>query len=77
MLKSITFKQNFRCFKKGQSFQFEALTLLVGDQGSGKSSILQLLAANDTKSPKRWRKNRKRGIGACAQACAPAGNEVV
>ena len=30
-----------------------------------------------TKSPKRWRKSRKRGIGACAQACAPAGNEVV
>jgi putative transposase len=30
-----------------------------------------------TKTPKRWRKSRKRGIGACASACAPTGNEVV
>lgn len=49
MLKSITFKQNYRCFKKGQKFTFEPLTLLVGDQGSGKSTLLQLLAANNTK----------------------------
>lgn len=49
MLKSITFKQNYRCFKKGQKFSFEPLTLLVGDQGSGKSSLLELLATNNTK----------------------------
>jgi predicted ATPase len=49
MLKSITFKQDYRCFKKGQSFQFEPLTLLVGDQGSGKSTLLQLLSGNNTK----------------------------
>ena len=30
-----------------------------------------------TKTPKRWRKSRKRGIGACTQVCAPTGNEVV
>lgn len=43
MLKKITFKKDWRCFKKGDSFDFLPLTLLVGDQGCGKSTILKLL----------------------------------
>jgi len=44
MLRSITFKQDYRCFKEGFTLEFRpGITLLVGDQGTGKSTILQLL----------------------------------
>jgi predicted ATPase len=49
MLKKITFLKDHRCFKKGDTFDFEPLTLLVGDQGCGKSTILQLLSSAGTK----------------------------
>lgn len=43
-LKQITFLKDWRCYKAGQQIQFEAgLNMLVGDQGSGKSSLLTLL----------------------------------
>jgi predicted ATPase len=48
-LKSVEFKENQRCFKKGDIFAFENVTLLVGDQGTGKSTLLELLAKNDNK----------------------------
>ena len=44
MLKSIKFKKDWRCFKAGDEFAFKPLTLLVGDQGCGKSTILSLLS---------------------------------
>ena len=44
MLKSIVFKKDYRCFKKGFSLKFKPLTLLVGDQGCGKSTLLHLLS---------------------------------
>ena len=44
MLKKITFKKDWRCFKAGEIFEFRPLTILVGDQGCGKSTILNLLA---------------------------------
>lgn len=44
MLKSIKFKKDWRCFKAGDEFTFRPLTLLVGDQGCGKSTILSLLS---------------------------------
>ena len=44
MLQQITFLKDYRCFKKGRAFDFKPLTLLVGDQGVGKSTILQLLS---------------------------------
>lgn len=48
MLKSITFKADYRCFTKGQKFDFRpGVNLLVGDQGTGKSSLLQLLQKKD------------------------------
>ena len=49
MLKKITFLKDHRCFKKGDTFDFEPLTLLVGDQGCGKSTILQLLSSAGSK----------------------------
>jgi predicted ATPase len=43
MIKSIRFKADWRCFKEGDYFEFEpGVNLLVGDQGTGKSSILTL-----------------------------------
>lgn len=43
MLKFVKFKKDYRCFKEGQRFDFDKVTLLVGDQGCGKSSLLQLI----------------------------------
>ena len=43
-LLSIKFKTKYRCFKKGATIEFkDNLTLLVGDQGVGKSTILKTL----------------------------------
>jgi len=45
MLNSIKFLKDFRCFKKGDTFSFpDGVTLLVGEQGCGKSSLLKMLA---------------------------------
>jgi predicted ATPase len=43
MIQSITFAKELFCFKVGDSYDFKPLTLLVGDQGCGKSTILNLL----------------------------------
>ena len=44
MIKSISFKKDFRCFKAGDIFTFKPGTnVLVGDQGSGKSTLIELL----------------------------------
>jgi predicted ATPase len=37
----LVFKQDCRCFKKGLAIDFKPITLLVGDQGTGKSTILE------------------------------------
>ncbi len=43
-LKSIKFKEDHYSFKKGDEFEFRpGVNLLVGDQGVGKSTLLQLL----------------------------------
>lgn len=43
MIKSLKFKDDYICFFKNQSFEFKGVTLLVGDQGCGKSTMLSLL----------------------------------
>lgn len=44
MIKSIKFKQDFRCFKSGFSIDFKpGVNILVGDQGCGKSSLIELI----------------------------------
>lgn len=42
-VESVKFLKDHRTFKKGETFELQNLTLLVGDQGSGKSSLLDLL----------------------------------
>jgi ABC-type uncharacterized transport system ATPase subunit len=50
MINSLKFKKDWRCFTKGKEFPFrEGVNLLVGDQGTGKSSIFTLLV-NKAKS---------------------------
>lgn len=44
MIKTLTIKKDWRCFKAGEHFEFNPdINLLVGDQGSGKSSLILLL----------------------------------
>lgn len=44
MLTSVKFIDNVRCFKKGFTIDFSpGVNLIVGDQGTGKSTLLQIL----------------------------------
>lgn len=46
MIHSIEFLEDWRCFKTGDRFDFRpGVNLLVGDQGSGKSSLLCAMQA--------------------------------
>jgi predicted ATPase len=45
MIKSVTFNCDWRCFKAGDFFEFKSgVNLLVGDQGTGKSSLIYLFS---------------------------------
>jgi len=50
-LKSATVEKDFRGFVKGTDFPLKPITLLVGDQGCGKSTFLLALAQQ---SPEPW-----------------------
>ena len=54
----ITIKQAYRCFPADFEIVPEQLTLLVGDQGSGKSSLLELLSPRTSLEPKRSKHNK-------------------
>lgn len=44
LLAEIEFRKEYRCFKKGRKVTFQpGVNLLVGDQGTGKSTIIQLV----------------------------------
>lgn len=44
IITGINFTEDFRCFKKGEQVDFRpGINLLVGDQGTGKSTLLQIL----------------------------------
>jgi len=50
MIHSIEFIEDWRCFKIGERFEFRpGVNLLVGDQGCGKSSLLQAIQAAGSK----------------------------
>ena len=43
MIKSVKFRKDWRCFKEGELYEFRpGINLLVGDQGSGKSSLISI-----------------------------------
>lgn len=43
MIASVKFKDDYACFAKGHKFEIKPITLLVGDQGCGKSTMLDIL----------------------------------
>ena len=44
LLKELTFKQEHRCFARGSKLTFRpGVNLLVGDQGAGKSTVIDLI----------------------------------
>jgi len=44
MIKKVRFIKDYRCFKDGDTIEFrEGLNLIVGDQGTGKSSLFGLI----------------------------------
>lgn len=48
MIQVVKFVRNFRCFKTGEEFAFRpGVNLFVGDQGSGKSSLLNALRTHN------------------------------
>ena len=48
-LLKVKIKKEFRCLKKKLKISLNTITVLVGEQGTGKSSLLKLLADNDIK----------------------------
>lgn len=67
MIEMLYFKDNYRTFKPGDMILFlEGVNLLVGDQGCGKSTILQCLAALGGCKAPFWKKDRKEDIAKVA-----------
>ena len=53
MITCISFTDDYRCFRKGIKINFRpGVNLLVGDQGTGKSTICQILSENKVKEAK-------------------------
>lgn len=63
MLKSIKFTDKWRCFEKGFSVMFrDGVNLLVGDQGTGKSSLYQALVVHGIQKPRGIKLPRKADV---------------
>lgn len=56
MIKKIKLKDDYVCFFKNQTFEFKPITLLVGDQGCGKSTMLDIIKglAKEGFQNKKW-----------------------
>lgn len=56
MLHSVQFVRPYRCFNEGQKLDFRpGLNLLVGDQGCGKSTVIELV--RNRASRDKWRRD--------------------
>lgn len=62
MIRAVEITKDYRCFRVGECFELRALTLLVGDQGTGKSTLLSLLRDEGT----------GRGKGFAKLTCEPS-----
>jgi predicted ATPase len=70
MFQSIEFTEGWRCFKAGDRFDFRpGVNLLVGDQGSGKSSLIGALQGVGLKDPPHKFKHLREGTIIEATAC--------
>lgn len=68
MIKMLYFKGKYRTFKPEDAILFfEGVNLLVGDQGCGKSTILQCLASLGGCKVPFWKKDRKEDIAKVAE----------
>lgn len=64
---SVSFTEAFRCFAAGDTVELRAgVNLVVGDQGTGKSSLLQALVENAGSSPRRSAPPAKVTVGPAA-----------
>ena len=47
LIDTITFNKDFRCFKAGETINFDQqITVITGDNGSGKSTLISCIRAN-------------------------------
>jgi predicted ATPase len=51
MLTKLKINEDWRGFKKNFTIEFKPITLLVGDQGSGKSSLINLIYSHVKRQP--------------------------
>jgi len=69
LLADVRFKQEYRCFTKGQRVSFRpGVNLLVGEQGAGKSSLLGILRQMGDRF-EMTRDRARETIAITAQAC--------
>ncbi len=70
LLEALEFKEDYRCFNAGETVSFRAgVNLIVGEQGSGKSSLLGLLAGLSSRYPHE-RKEAEKAVTVRASAAA-------
>jgi predicted ATPase len=69
MLETILFLKPWRCFKKDEGIEFHpGVNLIVGDQGTGKSSLFQAIQVHGMKKPRSWNLPSKDSIPAAIVA---------
>jgi len=55
MLETVIFLKPWRCFKEDEVIEFKlGVNLIVGDQGTGKSSLFQAIQVKGMKKPRSW-----------------------
>jgi predicted ATPase len=74
MIKTLTFTEPWRCFKQDDAIVFHTgINLLVGEQGMGKSSLLQAIAAACKSEKYQFEHGLAKKIKVTATACPCGG----